>query len=230
MSETLALLAFGPDGWGDELAAGLWLTVRLALVTLPFGIVLGLAVALAKDSRSAVARLIGEAYTTVFRGLPELLTVFLVYFGAPRLLGFDIGAFPAGVIALGLVFGAFSSEAFLGALRGVPAGQREAALALGMTPASVFRLVVLPQALRLALPGLTNNWLVLLKDTSLVSAVALTELMRQSNLAALATRKPFLFYGAACALYLAMSWASILVARRLEARAARGAPALGARR
>jgi len=240
MSEALRPLAFGPAGWGDELLAGLWLTLRLALAALPIGLAIGLGAALLKDARSAVARALGEAYTTVFRGLPELLTIFLVYYGAPRLIsgaialgerlagrppsGFVAGidAFAAGVIALSLVFGAFASETLLGAMRGVPAGQREAAQSLGLSRAATFRLVLLPQVWRLALPGLGNGWLVLLKDTSLVSVIALSDLMRVSDVAARATREPFLFYFVACLLYLALSAASGFVARRLEGRAGRG--------
>ncbi|HEY0293352.1 MAG TPA: ABC transporter permease subunit [Hansschlegelia sp.] len=240
MSEALASLAYGPDGWGDELLSGLWLTVRLALTALPFGLGIGLGVALLKDSRSWTGRLFGEAYTTVFRGLPELLTIFIVYFGAPRLLsasvawaerltgrepsGFAaaIDGFTAGVVALALVFGAFSSEVLLGAIRGVPESQREAAEALGLSRFATFRLVILPQVWRLALPGLTNNWLVMLKDTSLVSVTALAELMRQADVAARATHEPFLFYLVACLLYLTLSGLSTVGGLWLERRASRG--------
>ncbi|MET0313991.1 MAG: ABC transporter permease subunit [Hansschlegelia sp.] len=240
MNEALGPLAFGAAGWGDELASGLLLTVELALATLPLGLAIGLGVALLKDSPSRPARALGEAYTTVFRGLPELLTIFLVYYGAPRVIGaaiaavegalgrgpaaenFEIGGFAAGVIALGLVFGAFSSEVLLGAFRGVPEGQREAAAALGLTRGAAFRLVVLPQVWRLALPGLTNTFLVMLKDTSLVSVIALADLMRQANVAALATKQPFLFYLIACLIYLALSGLAAAGARALEARASRG--------
>jgi polar amino acid transport system permease protein len=220
-SDVLAPLAWGASGWGDEIAAGIWLTIRLALATLPVGLAIGFGVALMKQSSLRVVSGLGELYTTVFRGLPELLTIFLVYFGAPRIVG-DISGFSAGLIALALVFGAFSSEVLLGAMRGVPAGQREAAEALGFSKAATFRHVLLPQLWRLALPGLTNNWLVMLKDTSLVSVVALTELMRASDVAARATREPFLFYLVACLLYLALSIGSSFIAAWLERRAALG--------
>ncbi|MDR4306509.1 ABC transporter permease subunit [Chelatococcus sambhunathii] len=234
MTELLAPLAFGPSGWGDELIAGAWLTLRLALATLPIGLAIGLGVALMRHGDSRILRPLGELYGAVFRGLPELLTIFIVYFGAPRLathllafaeaaLGLppsgtqvQIDGFMAGVLALALVLGAFSSEVFLGAIRSVPESQREAADALGMSRAQAFRLVILPQVMRLAFPGLANNWMTLLKDTSLVSVIALPELMRQANLAALATRQPFLFYLAACLLYLAMSVASERLRLRIE--------------
>ena len=130
--------------WGHELALGAAMTVGLALATLPFGLALGLAAALAKDSKSAILRACGEAYTTVFRGLPELLTLLLIYYGAQILfqnmgLSVNISPFAAGLIALSLVFGAYSSEVLLAALRGVERGQIEAARSFGMNPAVVFR-------------------------------------------------------------------------------------------
>lgn len=235
----IGVLGFGPDGWGDELLAGAWLTLQLALTTLPVGLAIGLGVALSRDSGSRVLRMAGEAYATVFRGLPELLTIFIVYHGLPRLitravalaetaLGRDpsgyqgeIGGFAAGVAALALVVGAFSSEVFLGAIRSLPAGQKEAADALGMSRLQSLRLVILPQALRLALPGLGNNWMTLLKDTSLVSIIALPDLMRQANVAAIGSREHVAIYLAACLTYLAMSWLSERALRLAGAGAAR---------
>lgn len=233
MPETLGLLAFGPDGWGDELASGAWLTLRLALTALPLGLTLGLGIALMRAAAAAPLRVAGEAFATVFRGLPELLTLFLVYFGAPRLVtavqgamgleaagAIEIDAFTAGVLALALVFGAFSSETLLGAMRSVPTGQREAAAALGLSRAQGLRLVEAPQVARLALPGLGASWTTLLKDTALVSVIALPDLMREAHLAALATHKPFLFYGAACLIYLAVSGVSDRALAGLERRLA----------
>ena len=213
--------------WGHALALGAAMTVGLALATLPFGLALGLAAALAKDSKSAIVRACGEIYTTVFRGLPELLTLLLIYYGAQILfqnmgLSVNISPFVAGLIALSLVFGAYSSEVMLAALRGVERGQIEAARSFGMNPALVFRRVRAPQMLRLALPGLGNNWLVLLKDTSLVSVIALDDLLRMSFIAAQSTRQPFQFYAVACAIYLAMTAISTLLIARAERTAAKG--------
>ena len=215
MENWLGLLQFGPDGWGDELAAGAWLTIRLALTTLPFGIALGFLVALAKDSDNRALLAAGNLFTTIFRGLPELLTLFIVYYGGQVLLQrafslffdtfIEVNAFLAGVIALGLVLAAYSSEVFLGAFRGIGHGQYEAAHALGLRPFATMRLVIAPQLIRLALPGLANLWLVLLKDTSLVSVIALNDLLRQTNVAVGATKQPFLFYFVACMIYLVMS-------------------------
>jgi polar amino acid transport system permease protein len=213
--------------WSHELALGAAMTVGLALATLPFGLAFGLAAALAKDSKSALLRGAGEAYTTIFRGLPELLTLLLIYYGLQILiqdagLSLTISPFAAGLIALSLVFGAYSSEVFFAALRGVERGQIEAAKSFGMSPRLVFRRVKAPQMLRLALPGLGNNWLVLLKDTSLVSVIALDDLLRKSFIAAQSTREPFEFYAAACALYLAMTAVSTFAIARAERALSRG--------
>jgi polar amino acid transport system permease protein len=211
----LDLLQFGPDGWGDELLAGTWLTIRLALATLPVGIALGFIIALARRSSKLWLSASGNAFATVFRGLPELLTLFIVYYGGQillqKLVGLfsdtyvEINGFIAGLFALGLVFAAYASEVFLGAFRGIGSGQYEAANALGLRPFATMRLVIVPQLIRLALPGLANLWLVLLKDTALVSVIALEDLMRKTNLAAVTTKEPFLFYSVACLIYLGLS-------------------------
>lgn len=233
MSELLGLLAWGAEGWGDELAAGAWLTIRLALVTFPFGLLLGLAIALAKESENTYLRAIGNTYTTIFRGLPELLTLFVIYnmvqLLANRIVqmvapdsSFEISGFAAGVVALGVVFGAFSSEVFLGAMRSVPKGQGEAGRSLGLTAIQSFALITLPQLWRLALPGLGNLWLVLIKDTSLVSVIALNDLLRQTQVAVGVTKEPFFFYLVACLIYLAFTLISTVGTNALERRANRG--------
>jgi polar amino acid transport system permease protein len=229
----LSLLSWGPNGWGDELARGAGLTLLLALTTLPVGIGLGLAIALIRDGRSSVLRFLGTVYVTLFRALPELLTILIVYYGGQTLarhvaagLGYtgdiEINGFLAGLISLGVVLAAFSSEVWLGALRAVPKGQREGAHALGLNRLRTFQHVVFPQLLRIALPGLGNNWLVLLKDTSLVSVIALSDLMRTTTIAVGVTKKAFLFYLVCCLLYLAMSIASSFVIDWLDQRANRG--------
>ncbi|QJP13773.1 ABC transporter permease [Starkeya sp. ORNL1] len=238
MLELLSLLSFGENGWGDDIARGALVTIELALATLPVGLAIGLAAALAKNSNSAILRAAGNLYTTVFRGLPELLTLFIVYYGGQMLLTriagmlvegatIEVNQFVAGVTALGLVLGAFSSEVFYAAIRSVPRGQTEAAGALGLAKWQVFRLVVFPQLWRVALPGLSNNWLVLLKDTSLVSVIAITDLMRQTSIAVGVTKQPFFFYLVACLIYLVFSMLSSVVFSRAEARASRGLKRVG---
>ena len=232
MGELIGLLKFGPDGWGDELALGALLTIELALAVLPLGIVLGFFIALGKDSKYGVLRIAGNIFTTVFRGLPELLTLFIVYFGGQILFQKFVGlfsdayvelsAFVAGMLALGMVFAAFASEVFLGALRAVSKDQIETARALGMSEFATLRLVILPQLIRYALPGLGNQWLSMLKDTSLVSVIALTDLLRQTKIVVGATKEPFFFFLVACLLYLAMAIVSSFGQTALENWASRG--------
>lgn len=228
----LSLLSWGAAGWSDELAAGLAMTLGLAVCTLPFGLALGLGVALAGRSGNWFAQDMASVFTTVFRGLPELLTLFLIYYGGQALVqavvaafggGYvEISPFLAGVIALGFVFAAFSSEVFASAFKGVPNGQWEGAQALGLGRWTTFRKIIGPQLVRLALPGLANLWLILLKDTSLVSVIALDDLMRQTRVAAGSEREPFLFYSVALLLYLGLSLVSSLGIRRVEAWSGRG--------
>jgi len=230
----LELFSFGDKGWGDELLSGFGVTVALAVVTLPIGILLGFAVALASMSKNRTWRSIGIAYTTVFRGVPELLTLFTVYNGAALILnrlaklanpdaGFvELSPFVAGVVSLGLVFGAFSGEVLRGAFQALDKGQVEAGLAVGMNRFDVFRRIKLPQVWRFALPGLSNLWVNLIKDTALVSIISLNDLMRMTSVAVGFTKKPFTFFLAACLAYWAICALSEVVAARLEARANRG--------
>lgn len=233
MEKYLTLLSYGDSGWGDELLQGALVTISIALATLPFGLVLGLVVALANRSRSRIVSGLATLYTTVFRGVPELLTLYIIYFGGQILiqkiwsgLGFSgsltVSPFLAGMVALGLVLAAFSSEVWVGALNAIPKGQREGAAALGLTRGQAFRLVVLPQLIRVALPGLGNNWMVLLKETSLVSVITLHDIMFIATRANVATKEPFLFFSAALLIYLVFSVLSAWGIGRMEARANRG--------
>jgi polar amino acid transport system permease protein len=238
LADLFSLLSLGPEGWGDEFLRGAGLTLLLAVCTLPVGLALGLTVALAKDSRSLLLRGLGNVYTTVFRALPELLTILIIYYGGQIMIrslaealgfpAFEVNGFVAGLVSLGLVLGAFSSEVLLGALRAVPKGQREGSYALGLGRYRTFRHVVMPQLLRIALPGLGNNWLALLKETSLVSIIAFSELMRVTNIAVGVTKQPFFFYLVSCLLYLSMAVASSFVLDWLETRSRRGLSRAGA--
>ena len=216
MNEVLTLISFGDAGWGDEIASGLLVTVTLAIATLPFGLAIGLTLALAKKSDEPSLRLAANIYTTIFRGLPELLTLFLVYYGVQmgvqqilKLAGFDahleVNSFVAGMVALALVFSSYASEAFLSAFQGIPKGQYEGGFSLGLSSGKTLRLIILPQLIRLALPALGNLWLILLKDTALISVIGLSDLIRQSGIAARVTKEPFLFFGIACLIYLVLA-------------------------
>ncbi|MDX3808478.1 ABC transporter permease [Bosea thiooxidans] len=232
MFDKIALLGFGPGGWGLALLQGAANTISVALATLPFGLALGLVIALWKRSDKVVLRAAATIYTTVFRGVPELLTLYIIYFGIQVLLqkvwtGFSIPPFVAGMVALGLVLAAFSSEVWVGALNSIQRGQREAASALGLSKAQAFRLVVFPQLIRVALPGLGNNWMVLLKETSLISVITLQDIMFIATRANVVTKEPFLFFGSAMLLYFFFSLVSAWGIGKLEQRTHRGYAAFG---
>ncbi len=233
MEDLFALLAYGDDGWGDQIVNGVLVTVSLALASLPFGLIIGFFLALAKKSDDTNLRMAANIYTTIFRGLPELLTLFLVYYGgqiliqqAVRLLfpdaRIEINSFVAGMVALALVFSSYASEAFLSAFRGIPAGQYEGGAALGLSRFKVMRLVVLPQLIRLSLPALSNLWLILLKDTALVSVIGLSDIMRQTNIASRTTKEPFFFFGVACLLYLVLALISSVGLNKIDTWTRRG--------
>ena len=195
MPSAWTLLSWGPEGWLDEIAHGAFITVSLAVATLPLGLLIGFFVAIAKQSAEPSLRLAGNIYTTIFRGLPELLTLFLVYYGVQiglqslvRLAWPDatieVNSFVSGMVALGVVFSSYASEVFLSAFKAIPRGQYEGGYSIGLTGMQTMRLVILPQLVRIALPGLANLWLILLKDTALVSAIGLSDILRQSGVAA----------------------------------------------
>jgi len=216
MQSAWTLLSWGPEGWLDDIAYGVLVTVALAAATLPVGLLIGFFVAVAKQSAEPSMRLAGNIYTTTFRGLPELLTLFLVYYGAQigitniaRIFDPDasveVNSFVSGMVALGVVFSSYSSEVFLSAFRAIPKGQYEGGYAVGLTKGQTMRLVVLPQLIRISLPGLANLWLILLKDTALVSAIGLSDILRQVGVAARVTKHAFLFFGVAGLIYLALA-------------------------
>jgi polar amino acid transport system permease protein len=232
LDRLIGLLQFGSQGWGDELAAGAGITIALSLATLPIGLIVGFFVALAKQSSDPLMRRGAEIYTTIFRGLPELLTLFVVYYGAQysvstatrALFGApaEISPFLAGMVALGLVLSAYASEAFASAFRGIPRGQYEGAYAVGLNRFQTMRKVILPQLIRLALPSLSNLYLSMMKDTALVSAITLNDLLRQTTVAVGATKEPFFFYLVACLIYLFLSIISSIGIWRIDAWASRG--------
>ncbi|SHL69152.1 ABC transporter permease [Roseibium suaedae] len=233
MTEALTLLSFGDAGWGDQIAMGVVVTVTLALATLPFGLTLGFLIALAKLSDEPSLKAAANIFTTIFRGLPELLTLFLVYFGIQigvqelaKLLDLnftiEINSFVAGMAALAVVFSSYASEAFLSAFRGISKGQYEGGYALGISKGLTMRLIIVPQLIRLALPALGNLWLILLKDTALVSVIGLADVIRQTGIAARVTKEPFLFFSIACGIYLVLAVISSFGLARIERWSKRG--------
>lgn len=228
--DALTLLSFGDQGWGDEIAWGVFITVSLALCTLPVGLFLGFVIALGKQSEEPSLRAAAGVYTTIFRGLPELLTLFIIFFGMSTVLrgivglfGIDarieINAFVAGVIALSMVFSAYASEVFTSAFKAIPKGQYEGGYAVGLSYLQTMRKIILPQLIRIALPGLANLWMILLKDTALVSAIGLSDIIRQTGIAARNTKEPFLFFGLAFLLFLVLAILSSIVLARIDASA-----------
>ena len=219
-------------GFGPALAAGTLMTVQLALSALCLGLVLGLLGALAKTSPYKPLQWLGGFYSTLVRGVPELLWVLLIYFGTVSLMsklgdllnipGLELSAFSAGVIALGLCFGAYATEVFRGAILAIPKGHREAGLALGLSKARIFSRLILPQMWRIALPGLGNLFMILMKDTALVSVIGLEEIMRHSQVAVTVTKQPFTFYMVAAFIYLGLTILAMIGMHFLEKRAARG--------
>ena len=240
------LLSWGDAGWLDEIASGIRVTVLLALCTAPLALLLGFIAALAKQSHHVELRMASRAYAIVFRALPELVTLFLIFFGLPLLLpaigGMIAGAiealggrvevrglsipvspFFAGWIALGLTLGAYCSEVFASAFKAIPNGQYEGARALGLRPSATMARVIAPQVFRVALPGLSNLWVILVKDTALVSTIGLSETLRQVSVAQRITKEPFLFFGLACLIYLVLTLSSVAILNRWDERLGRGA-------
>ena len=225
-------MTFDLHGFSSALVAGTLMTILLALSALALGLVLGLLGAVAKTSAYKPLVWLGETYSTLVRGIPELLWVLLIYFGTVSLMGrigellgmpgLALNAFAAGTIALGLCFGAYATEVFRGALLAVPKGQREAGLALGLSRSRIFWRLTLPQMWRVALPGLGNLFMILMKDTALVSVIGLEELMRHSQIAVSVSKQPFTFYMAAACIYLLLTILAMIGMHFLEKRAGRG--------
>ncbi len=191
-----------------------WMTLGLALASLFGGMVLALAFSAAELSKQRWLVWPVATLTTLIRGLPELLVVLFIYFGSTQVLFLITGEyvefspFACGVLALSLLFASYATQTLRAALNAVPAGQRLAAQALGLGKGHTFFRIVLPQAWRHALPGLGNQWLVLLKDTALVSLIGVNEMMRQAQMASASTYEPFTWYAAAALIYLAISLVS----------------------
>lgn len=208
-------------GYLPTILQGLKVTLSVAAVSLVIACVFGIAGAIAKLSSSRVARACADVYTTIIRGLPELVLMLLIFYGGQILLnavsdtlGFgyiDVDPFIAGTLTMGFVSGAYLTETFRGAILAIPRGQMEAGHAFGLTSAQVLRRITLPQMIRHALPGFTNNWLVMIKATALVSIIGLDDMVHRASLASAATRKPFTFYLAIAAIYLTITTVSLLL-------------------
>ena len=212
-----------------SIVQGSLLTVAVSLCSLVVAVVLGLLGAAARLSDRPVAVALGTAYTSVIRGIPDLVVMLLVFYGGTmglnhlmELMGskraVDINPFVAGVLTLGFIYGAYMTETFRGAILAIPKGQSEAAWAFGMSRTQTFLRIIAPQMVRYALPGFTNNWLVLIKSTALVSLIGLKEMTYLSKQASAATRSPFEFFLFSAALFLVFTSVSLFVLRKVNAR------------
>lgn len=214
--------------YSAQLLAGAWITLKLASVSLLFGMVLGLVLAACKLSSYVYLRNAVTLFTSFLRGIPEFLILLICYFGLSNLINnhlagvFEISPFFGGVFALSIVFSANASEVFRGAFLVVSRGQLEAADAFGLTRVQSFFSIQLPQAWRVSLPSINNMWQSLLKDTSLVSIVGLEDLLKKADIAAQYTKQPFVFFIAVAAIYFLFLMASNPLFSLLEARASRG--------
>jgi len=207
---------------------GMLLTVELAVIALLIAIVLGMIGALAKLSRSRIARSVAGTYTTLIRGIPELVTMTLIYFGGQILVNnigeklgleyIDVSPFIAGVITIGFIYGAYMTETFRGGILAVSRGEIEAGHAFGMTPWQVFLRITFPAMVRHALPSFGNNWLVLVKATALVSVIGLPDMVYNAGLAGGSTRQPFTFFLVVAFLFLVITGFSDVGMRWLDKR------------
>ena len=215
-------------GFLPMLLHGVWVTLQLALLSLLLGLILGLLRAGAKLSRVRAWRLCAQVYTTLIRGVPDLLLMLLIFYGLQTGLSrltselgwayIDVDPFSAGVITLGFIYGAYFTETFRGALLAVPRGQFQAAKALGLTFRQSFVHVIFPQMMRFALPGLGNNWMVLLKATALVSIIGLADLVKVAQMAGKSSQQLLAFLLLAALVYLLLSSVSNAALRWLERR------------
>ena len=229
----MELLAFGKTGWGDELFIATLMTIAVSITAMLIGFLFALIFTPLKLSKNKFLNLIGNFYTTVIRGVPELLVIYLFFFGGSGAIMFvasmfgyneyiEINAFVTGSFAIGIISGAYSTEVFRGAIQSIDKGQFEASKVLGIKKHIQFYKVILPQMLRLAIPNLSNVWQITLKDTSLISVTGLVEIMRQSYIAAGSTRDPLFFYSFAAVLYLLLTYLSMKLINRLEVKYSRG--------
>ena len=229
----MELLTFGKTGWGDELFFATLMTIAVSITAMIIGFLFALIFTPLKLSKRKYLNLISNSYTTVIRGVPELLVIYLFFFGGSgaimyvaSIFGYndyiEINAFLTGSISIGIISGAYSTEVFRGAIQSIDKGQFEAAKVLGISKFVQFYKIILPQMLRLAIPNLSNVWQITLKDTSLISVTGLVEIMRQSYIAAGSTRDPLFFYSFAAVLYLLLTYFSMKIINRLEVKYSKG--------
>ncbi|ESK38737.1 hypothetical protein P256_01556 [Acinetobacter nectaris CIP 110549] len=213
------------SGYGSALLSGTWMTIQLALLSLILSIIIGLIGASCKLSSIKIVRFIATFYTTLIRSIPDLVIMLLLFYSlqiglnsiteALNIDQINIDPFMAGAITLAFIYGAYFTETFRGAFQSVPKGQIEAATAYGMTPSQTFRHVLFPQMMRFALPGIGNNWQVLIKATALVSLIGLSDIVKITQDAGRTTMQLFYFSVIAAAIYLLITTVSHLILKWL---------------
>ena len=229
----MEILTFGKTGWGDELLIATLMTIAVSITAMLIGFIFALIFTPLKLSKNKFFNLIANFYTTLIRGVPELLVIYLFFFGGSSAIMFvasifgysgyiEINAFLTGAFSIGIISGAYSTEVFRGAIQSIDKGQFEASNVLGFSKVLRFYKIILPQMLRLSIPNLSNVWQITLKDTSLISVTGLVEIMRQSYIAAGSTRDPLLFYSIAAFLYLILTFLSMKIINKLEIKYSRG--------
>jgi His/Glu/Gln/Arg/opine family amino acid ABC transporter permease subunit len=218
------LLGFGARGYGRSLAEGFFLTLSLAVASYLISLVLGVMLGFGAGSERRWFKILWKPYSSLITGIPSLLVIFFVYYNLPivirSMVGLKVEVSPlaAGIVALALVYTTYIGEVIRGAITNIPRGQFDASRALGFRTLSIWWLIVLPQVWRLAFPGLINIWLVLLKDTALVSLVGLNDIVRVSNVATGNTGEAFLFFGVTGLAYVVCASCSVSIARVIERR------------
>ena len=223
----MELLSFGDTGWGDELLRATFMTILVALAAFSFGFLISIVIIPLKLSNKKFLNYLGNTYTTIFRGVPELLVIYLLFFGGSsavmfvaKIFGYkefiEINAFLTGSVSIGLISGAYTTEVLRGAILSINVGQFEGAKSLGLRKTTYYTFVIAPQVLRLSIPNLSNVWQLTLKDTALISVTGLVEIMRQSYIASGVTRNPLLFYCVAAFLYLILTTISLKYFNKLE--------------
>ncbi|MCE0495863.1 ABC transporter permease [Vibrio salinus] len=208
-------------GYGDLILQGAWMTIKLAIFSGLLAVILGLLGALAKLFGSTVSTSLATLYSTLIRGIPDLVLMMLIFYGLQIALNnlteslnwtqLNIDPFVAGILTIGFIYGAYLTETFRGAFLAVAKGQMEAGRAYGMTPWQIFVYVLFPQMMRHALPGIENNWLVILKSTALVSIIGLADVVKATQMAGKGTYQFFMFTIVAAAIYLLFTTISNVV-------------------
>ncbi|MHB8843964.1 MAG: ABC transporter substrate-binding protein/permease [Nitrospirota bacterium] len=197
------------------LLKGAWTTVYLSVLSMALAMGLGLVLAITRLSGPAPARMAATAYVEVYRGTPLLVQLFILYYGLPN-IGITLSPLAAAVIGLGMNYAAYEAEVYRGGIEAVPQGQMEAALSLGMQRSLALRRIVLPQAFRISLPAVTNDFIALFKDSSIVSVIAMVELTKTYGILAATTLRYFELGLVVAVLYFGMSYPLSIMARRLE--------------